>query len=189
MPIDKNYARENGKAKRRGMSRGEVIEKSYAISLSVLQSEVYKNAKSVMLYMPIGSEVLTSLIRADAEECGKTVFYPVTDEKTGEISAYSVTDKTEFKKGGFSIPEPQNALVTDPAEIELVIVPGVAFSRSGDRVGFGKGCYDRFLKKTQAKRIGICYEAQLLDEIAADENDERMDYIVTENGIVNINGK
>ncbi len=189
MPVDKNYARENGKAKRRGMSRGEVIEKSYAISLSVLQSEVYKNAKSVMLYMPIGSEVLTSLIRADAEESGKAIFYPVTDEKTGEISAYSVTDKTEFKKGGFSIPEPQNAKLASTEEIDLIIVPGVAFSKNGDRVGYGKGCYDRFLKKTDAKRMGICYELQIFSDFSTDENDERMDYIVTENGIININDK
>ena len=183
MSLDKTTVREKAKAARREMTRGEVIEKSYAISLLVLQSDFYKKARSVMLYMPIGNEVSTSLIKADAEENKKRLYYPVTSENTKEIKAYRVKEKTEFKKGGFSIPEPKNAKLASPEEIDLVIVPGVAFSKNGARVGFGKGCYDRFLKDIKAIKVGICYELQLFDEIQEDENDIRMDFVVTENGI------
>ncbi len=181
---DKKSIRECAKERRGAMPLGEVIEKSYAISLSVLESDLYRKAGSVMLYMPIGNEVSTSLIKMDAEENKKSLYYPVTDEITGEIKAYRVTEKTKFQKGAFSIPEPKGARVAKPEEIDLVIVPGVAFSKNGARVGFGKGCYDRFLKKTKAKKVGVCYELQLFDSIPEDKNDIRMDYIVTEKGMI-----
>ena len=184
MNFDKKSVRESAKARRLAMSRSEVIEKSYAISLSILESDFYKKARSVMLYMPIGNEVSTSLIKADAEENKKRLYYPVTSENTKEIKAYRVKEKTEFKKGGFSIPEPKNAKLASSEEIDLIIVPGVAFSKNGARVGFGKGCYDRFLKNMKATKVGICYELQIFDGIQEDENDIRVDYVVTENGVI-----
>ena len=87
-------------------------------------------------------------------------------------------------KGAFSVYEPDSAELADINEIDVVIVPGVAFDKSGTRIGFGKGCYDRFLKQISSVKIGFCYEFQICDKIIADEHDINMDYLVTEKGLI-----
>ena len=68
-------------------------------------------------------------------------------------------------------------------------MPGIAFDKHGARVGFGKGCYDKFLAKTQAVKVGFCYDFQLCDEIETDKHDILMDYLVSEKGILKIGKK
>ncbi|MBQ5689791.1 MAG: 5-formyltetrahydrofolate cyclo-ligase, partial [Bacteroidales bacterium] len=68
-----------------------------------------------------------------------------------------------------------DAVIFDKNKIDLVIVPGIAFSQKGGRIGFGKGCYDRFLQGIPAKKVGLCYELQLSVRIKSDSYDEEMD--------------
>jgi len=65
-----------------------------------------------------------------------------------------------------------------------VIVPGIAFDKAGSRIGFGKGCYDMFLDGLNAVKIGFCYDFQVMDEIPSDDHDIRMDFLVTEKGVL-----
>ena len=69
-------------------------------------------------------------------------------------------------------------------KVDLIIIPGVAFDRKKNRMGRGKGYYDRFLSKMKAPKMGICFEFQLFDDIPNDENDVKMDYIVSENELI-----
>ena len=137
--------------------------------------EEYKKAKSVMVYMPIKNEVdITELCGDD-----KTFLTPVTK---GE-DMYACLLQGEMANGAFNVPEPTEKTVFDKQKIDVVIVPAVAFDKDFNRMGYGKGYYDKFLKDISAYKIGVCYSFQLLDTIPALKHDVKMDMIITENRI------
>ncbi len=179
--MTKAEIRKLNKQKRAEMSRAEVLLKSSIVAELFLKSDLYKNANCIMLYMPLGNEVATDRIMKSAFEDSKQVVLPVCDIQNN-IIPYYVDVNTEFKTGAYSIKEPIGTQIADTKTIDVIIVPGVAFDKSGNRIGFGKGCYDGFLKKTSAVKIGICYELQLCDEIEADSFDIKMDYVITNKG-------
>lgn len=180
----KNQIREQNKIKRRAMSETEVAEKSNAVAKAFLQSELYKNAQQIMAYFPLGNETDTREIISAVFSDGKRLVLPVTDPKTGEITPCICEKDTKLIKGAFSVTEPQTKLPADMSKTDVVLVPGIAFDLSGNRVGFGKGCYDRLLKDTAAVKVGLCYDYQICPEIPADEHDVKMDFLITENGLI-----
>ena len=169
------------KEKRNNVSDNEVIEKSRLAAELFLSSKLYLNSECIMLYMPLGNETDTSLILEKALADGKRVVIPVTDIVNTDIIPCVVTKETDFQKGAYSINEPDRLIKADETHIDTVIVPGIAFGKDGARVGFGKGYYDRFLQKTNAIKVGFCYEFQLYETIPADSHDMPMDYVITEN--------
>ncbi len=89
-------------------------------------------------------------------------------------------DPAPLVRHRFGMLEPAADLpVVDPATLDLVLVPGVAFDRRGGRLGFGEGYYDRFLPTTPALRVGVTYDECLADALPCDEHDQRMDWIAT----------
>lgn len=179
--MTKRELRKMNKEKRAAMKDAEVKEKSLAIAKTFLDCEIYKNAKTIMVYMPLGNEVDTSGIIASAFSDGKRIVVPVTDAETGEITPCAIEKDETFQKGAFSILEPISKRIADPKQIDAVLVPGVAFDKKGGRVGFGKGCYDRFLKKIDALKIGLCYDFQLCEKTEEESHDIKMDFVITEN--------
>jgi len=172
------------KEKRNSMPIDEVMKKSCLAADLFLSSELYFNSKCLMLYMPLANEADTSLILKKALTDGKRVVVPVTDTVNTDIIPCVVTQATAFQKGAYSINEPDKLIIAGESEIDTVIVPGVAFGKDGGRVGFGKGYYDRFLKKTKAVKIGFCYDFQLYDTVHAEGHDVPVDYIITNNEII-----
>ena len=110
----------------------------------------------------------------------KNIYLPVVDGDELRIRKY---DKELLKKGSYDILEPQGEDLRDLSVIDLVIVPGVSFDKKGNRLGRGKGYYDRLLKNIKAVKIGICYNFQRADKIPADEHDVPLDGIICENEI------
>ena len=202
----KSEIRNKMKSLRASLSLDEVRAKSLSASEIFLDSDLYRDAHSIMLYMPIRNEVDTRYIIERAISDGKRVILPSTDRDTGVITPLvlpspvgeggrrSLTDEAsllmgaKFSLGAFSIPEPQDADVFDASEIDLVIVPGVAFDRHGTRLGFGRGCYDGFLPRTRAVKVGLCYDFQLADSLPADTHDVSVDYILTEKDLFRVKG-
>ena len=183
----KNEIRKKFKEKRRLMEKSEVSKKSRFACEVFLKSEMYKNAKTLMLYIPLGNETDTTEIIKRAFADGKKLIFPVTDERTGVITPCYATTETEFEKGAFAVNEPVVKNCASAKDIDVIIVPGIAFDKKGRRIGFGKGCYDRLLKNTSAVKTGFCYDFQLCDEIPAEEHDVKMDCIITENGVFKCN--
>jgi len=181
----KSEIREIMKAMRKAMDKADVFEKSRNAEKIFLDSPIYQNAKTVMLYMPLGNETDTLNILSNAHFDKKTVVVPVTDSETFEITAHEITEDTEFKKGVFSLCEPKEKKPFDSSKIDVVLVPGVSFSRGGKRIGFGKGCYDKFLKGLDAIKIGFCYDFQIADDFETDEFDVEMDFLITESELIN----
>lgn len=181
----KSQIRDEMKNMRKALDKTVVLEKSQSAQKIFLESKIYQDSKVLMLYMPLGNEVSTLEIIKNAFDDGKTVLVPVTDSSTFEITAHKISKETEFEKGVFSLCEPKYKEQFDKDKIDVVIVPGVAFSRNGSRIGFGKGCYDKFLKNCTATKVGFCYDFQITNEFENDEFDVEMDYIVTEKEIIN----
>lgn len=150
--------------------------------LSVLElTGVFQGAKNIFIYNSFGDEVHTlEFIRKWSSE--KNFYLPVVENDDLVFKSYRAT--TDFKQSSFGIMEPLGENFTDYKKIDLIIIPGVAFDRSMNRLGRGKGYYDRFLPKLRAPKLGICFDFQLLDKIPAEANDIKMDYIVSENELI-----
>lgn len=179
----KSKIREKNKEIRNNMTEEEVFGKSKLASDIFLKSDLYKNAKCIMLYKRLGNETDTDAIIKQAFADNKRLVFPVTEVKSGKITPYYADCSTEFVTGGFSVSEPKGADIANPTDIDVVLIPGIAFDKSGARIGFGNGCYDMFLPKTNAIKIGYCYDFQLCNQIPTDKHDIKMEYIITEKGI------
>ena len=182
----KNQLRQKIKQLRREMSAHEVSLKSHCAAQIFLATDIYKNAQQIMLYSRLGNETDTAEITDTAFADGKLLVFPVTDQKTGLITPYYVDKNTVFKKGGFSVFEPSDTQIADMSKTDVIIVPGIVFDKSGNRIGFGKGCYDKFLSSLNAIKIGFCYDFQVFDYIPCDAYDIKMDFLITENEIIKI---
>jgi 5-formyltetrahydrofolate cyclo-ligase len=180
----KAETRELIKAERRKMSDEDVLEKSIKASTLFVNSEIYKKSKCLMIYFPLGNETDTAEIARAAYGDKKKIVFPVTDETQCEIVPYAAEEDTRFIRGGFSVFEPKGTQAVDKLKIDTIIVPGIAFDKFGSRIGFGKGCYDRFLRDLPAVKVGFCYEFQLCDKIDADDFDVKMDFLITEEKII-----
>lgn len=121
-------------------------------------------------------------------DAGRAVALPRIDEDSGNIRAYRIggTDGLERNRWGIREPAPDPAAEVGPAELAVIVVPGLAFDRDGGRLGRGRGYYDRFLRAAGRGplRVGFFYALQELERVPAGEADERLDQVVTEAGMI-----
>lgn len=171
------------RAKRRAMMADEVKEKCAKIQNSLFSLDCFKNAETVCTFISVFKEPDTVEIIHRLWDEGKKVIVPITDTETNTLSLSYIESMSDLQKGTFGIPEPAVIKPAAESEIDLILVPGLAFDREGGRMGFGKGYYDRLLEKTAAVKIGLCYEFQLSPKIPTEAHDVPMDIIVTEEKI------
>jgi 5-formyltetrahydrofolate cyclo-ligase len=142
--------------------------------------------QAVMLYASFRNEADTWGIIGDLSEKGVKVVLPRTRKAGLELYEYRGPESLKLSRFGILEPDPELCPAADSTEIGLVVVPGVVFDRRGGRIGFGAGYYDRFLPTVpDALKAGLCYEAQIAEEVPCDENDVRMDVLLTEKGLFN----
>lgn len=141
----------------------------------------FKEAQTVLLYYSLLDEVRThEFVERISQE--KQVVLPVVTGDELELRRYS--GKTDLKKGSFGIDEPTGEIVTDFSSIDVAIIPGVGFDKHGNRLGRGKGYYDRLLPKLQSYNIGVCFSFQVLPEIPTESFDRPMDEVWTQEGCI-----
>ncbi|MEJ7556308.1 MAG: 5-formyltetrahydrofolate cyclo-ligase, partial [Aquificaceae bacterium] len=92
-------------------------------------------------------------------------------------------DTTSLSPGAFCILEPSKGKEVRPEEVELSLIPGIAFDKAGYRIGYGKGYYDRLFERLGGLKVGVCYEFQVLEEVPRDDWDMPVDLVVTEEKI------
>jgi 5-formyltetrahydrofolate cyclo-ligase len=165
-------------AKLRG--RGPRSEKLCA---AIVDSVVWRRASVVAIFAPMESEPDIELLWPHAH--GKTLCYPTI--RMGGLDFVAVTHPASVTIGQFGIREPvfDPAHVIPPDEFDLVLVPGAAFTKDGQRLGRGGGFYDRLLATPgfRARRIGICFDRQLVRTLPLELHDQRVEYVATESGI------
>lgn len=138
-------------------------------------SELVRNSKKILLYHPMIDEIdVTNAIQKWAGT--KEIYLPAIEGDDIVIRQYK--SEQDLKIGKYGILEPVGAVLDNPEEIDLVIVPGRAFDIRGYRLGRGKGYYDRLLPKMRAIKIGVCFDCQYIFRVPAEEHDIPMDYVV-----------
>lgn len=160
-------------------------ERSARILAHLLSWDAVARAHTVFLYDAMRSEVRTAQLAEDLSREGKRLCYPrLRRGEKGIMDACLAKGRAALVKGPFGTLEPPpDAPVVPPEEIDLALVPGLAFTAVGGRLGYGGGYYDRYLARCGAVRAGLCFFAQMLDELPLDVYDRKMNYIVTECGI------
>jgi 5-formyltetrahydrofolate cyclo-ligase len=174
-------------AQRTLLSRSESLARSRLIQARALQFSPYLLSRSVALYNPVQNEVETREIRDHALATGKNVFFPRFGPKDS-LELIKIGSANEFSPGRFGILEPtgEMRLAGRDQEELVVLVPGVAFDLCGNRLGRGGGWYDRVIRKELGKAtlVALAYDFQIVDEVPAEEWDERVHYVITERSIV-----
>lgn len=137
-----------------------------------------QHAQTILLYYSLPDEVCTHRAIERLTAQGKTILLPrVVDGERMEIRRY--TGPADLRESSYHIMEPTGPLFTSYPEIEVVVVPGMAFDRHNHRLGRGRGYYDRFLKLIpQARKLALCFDFQLFDTIPAGPFDVPMDEII-----------
>lgn len=155
-------------------------EAGQAAAALFLSTAEYKNARKIFVYLSLADEVDTSEIIERAFADGKRVFVPVID---GEMRTSEIFPSTKYRKGAYGIAEPAEPLLT-AEQPDLAAVPLVAFDADGNRLGHGKGYYDKYLAKNRGTvKIALAFSVQRLEKVCTEETDIRMDKIITEEGI------
>lgn len=165
---------------RNRMSAQEIAVLSAEICRRIQAENCFLKTQWLFAYHPLGKEVdIRPLIREAWRQNKQVAFPKVCGEN---MDFFAVKDFSELQPGCFGVMEPKgNELPVTPQAGTMVLVPGVAFDLSGNRMGFGKGYYDRYLAKYSGyTALGVAYERQVADSIPAEETDIRMHALATE---------
>lgn len=146
----------------------------------------FQKAQEVVIYISIHGEVdLSELFEKHKEE--KSFILPRVNRSDNRLDLYKINNLEDLVKGSFDVPEPpENLEQVNVEELDLIIVPGIAFAKDGHRVGYGAGFYDRLLKKVSCPKIGVAYEFQIVENTGGEDHDEPVDYVITEKEITPI---
>ncbi len=176
--------------------RKEIIGKRDNISLNprklknkkiysrLIESQKYKDSNMIFVFVSYNSEVSTHDIIIQGLKDGKRICVPKVIDKTRGMKAIEIKSFGDLKEGfkGILEPEFREDLIVDEKDIDLAIVPGVAFDCHGGRLGYGGGFYDRFLPLLNPKCniIGLCYKEQIIEKVPMEEEDVKINCIITE---------
>lgn len=168
------------KENRKQLSPEKIVKKSERICENLLKYILKDNPEMIYFYYPLGSEVnLLPLAEILLME-GIKIAFPRTNHESMDF--YPVTSLCDFQKGTLGIMEP---IGKNPSEksTPLVLVPGLGFDEKGNRIGYGKGFYDRYFSRfPDCRKIGIAYDIQIIKKIPINSHDIPMDMIITEKG-------
>jgi 5-formyltetrahydrofolate cyclo-ligase len=182
----KKELRQQYKGKRQELSDAEIDDLSLAIANKVLTLPIWdKNYFHIFLPITEHKEVNTEFILHLLSGKDKEIVISKCDFGTCNLTHFLLTDNTKIKKNEYNIPEPVDGLEVPIRKIEVVFVPLLAFDKTGHRAGYGKGFYDKFLSECKPETIKIGLSFFEAEEKIEDvfENDVKLDYCVTPNGV------
>ncbi len=177
-------------SKRDGLSSDERIILSRNICRNLLNLEEFNRAKTVHFYITTRSEVITEDAVRQALLLGKDVVVPVMERTKRRIVLSKLSDydeELEMMHHGIHEPKPEFIRHIELNEVDLMVLPGIAFDISGHRIGYGAGYYDRLLEGEEHKRpflAALAYELQMVDIIPVGGHDVKVDVIITESRVI-----
>lgn len=180
--MDKSYIRKLIRNQKNALNDETKLLASKSVFRHIENLHIFNDADNILLYHSLPDELQTRSA-IDSWKLHKNIYLPRVNGENLEILPYK---DNCLASGSFNIEEPTGCDITDINAIDLIIVPAVAFDRNGNRIGRGKGYYDRLLAKcTKQFKIGIGYDFQLIDEIETECHDVPVDMIITPNNIIN----
>lgn len=160
---------------RKSLNRQDLVIKSSLICKRIIDSDIYNKSKVIYCYSSINNEVLLDELIHDVLSKGKILALPKVIDN--DLVFYKVDDLGKLQSGFYNILEPVDCEIA-PAP-DLVITPGVAFTKEGNRLGYGGGYYDRFFAKhPDVYKIGVAFDIQVIDSIPIEEHDFILDKII-----------
>jgi 5-formyltetrahydrofolate cyclo-ligase len=182
--LTKQSLREELTSRRKAMAPELIDARGLKVQSRFLATPYYQRARTVALYAPIRGEVPTRDILTAAISDGKVVCYPLSHVHGRILSFRAIDSEGELEPGRLGVREPNSASeLIDVDQIDLFVVPGLGFSRTGKRLGRGGGYYDATLKAatTRSRRVGLAFSDQVVDHVPSNGEDVDMDLVVTEN--------
>ena len=148
----------------------------------------FKSAETIHCYVSMNErkEVDTHSLIKDLIDSGKNVVVPVTNFKNGELEHSKLTSFDELEVNKWGVLEPKNVLNSED-EIDIIIVPLLAADKNFNRLGYGKGFYDRFLENEKALKVGVLFHEFILEKIPVEDFDEKLDILISEKKILRRN--
>ena len=173
------------------LTKEDIEKKSSIISSSLLELEAFEKAKVIMCYLSFGNEVDTRQIIEECLKQGKQILVPLiiknTDGTTHMEASELIDPDNDLEPRTMGILEPKESAIRikNPKIIDLVVIPGLAFDRRGNRLGYGAGYYDYFLKRLRpdCHQIAITFSTQIVEQIPTEEHDLPITNILTEKGL------
>lgn len=181
----KHFLRQKKLIERLQHQAEEKERKDKKILTRLKQMSVFQHAHNILFYLPIHGEVdLSELFQpqthGELAPMNKKFILPKVKGET-TLNLYYVNSLNDVEVGHYNIMEPKKSLEKAlPKDIDLAIIPGVVFAKNGHRIGYGKGFYDRLLKKVTCPKVGVAYDFQIVENIAGELHDTPMDMIITE---------
>lgn len=179
--MDKKQLRKQIRERKKEFSLSEKIKLSEPIFEKIEKEELFKKAKVVLLYYSMDDEVYTHDF-VEKHYKTKTILLPCVDGDDLILRQYL---GIESMKAGeqFGILEPVGKEFNDLEKIDLMIIPGVAFDKEKNRLGRGRGFYDRLLKTVNATKIGVCFDFQIVEQVPTEDFDVKMDVVISTTNI------
>lgn len=174
--MNKEDIRRQVRARKKLLDDTERLQAAERVFEAVRNMSAYILADHILLYHSLPDELSTrEFIERYAGD--KHFYLPRVNGLNLEILPYS---RSRMHLGAFRIEEPDGDDTVDISQIDLIIVPAVAYDRNGNRVGRGKGYYDRLLRDSRAETIGVCYDFQIYDDIDTEEHDVAVHFVVSD---------
>ena len=183
MPDVKLAVRNHVLDRRRALSTESRKQKSQAIIDSLIELSLFKDAMTIATYLPLNSEVdVSRLLRV---EHGSKYFVAPRTLPNFKLSFHRVTSNDALEIGFGDVQQPtESAELVSVAKIDLFLIPLAACDRQGNRLGFGRGYYDRALAGASGYKLGVGFYCQLLDRVPFDSHDEPMNGFISEEGLI-----
>ncbi|TLU84689.1 MAG: 5-formyltetrahydrofolate cyclo-ligase [Chlorobium sp.] len=189
IPEEKSSMRAVMKKRRHALPLPARLEMSdFIAGHAVLMQEIH-DARQIHLYLSIEdhAEVLTAPVIERLEALGKSLCVPVVSE--GDLMTAAYRKGEVLKPADYGQPEPESVTVIDETQIDVILMPLLAFDRRGYRLGYGKGFYDRFLQRLSSRgifplRLGLAFSMQMVEQVPIDTWDEPMHGVIHEHGFV-----
>lgn len=173
--MEKNEIRRKIRAMKSMLLENEKLSAAEEAFARLEQSAAFLMARNILMYHSLPDELSThSFLKKWSDR--KNFFLPRVNGVDLDILPY---DESRLELGAFHIEEPTGENTVEINEIEVIIVPGIAYDSKGNRLGRGKGFYDRLLAETKATKIGIAYDFQIMEEIPSEPHDISMDIIIS----------
>jgi 5-formyltetrahydrofolate cyclo-ligase len=176
--------RERMRRVRAGIPPAERARRGTLIEANLFDLPEIAGAHTVLLFYSFGSEVATGEMAARVLAAGKRLFLPYLEG--GAMEAAEIRSDEELIPSGYGPREPGRRVAVDPAEIDVVVTPGLAFDRRGHRLGYGGGHYDRYLTRLGpgAARVGVGFSGQVMDRVPDEPGDQPVDLVVTDEQVI-----
>lgn len=179
--MDKKQLRKQIRERKKEFSLPEKIELSRPVFEKIEKEELFKEAKVVLLYYSMDDEVYTHDF-VEKHYKTKTILLPCVDGDDLILRQYLGIESMKAGKQ-FGILEPVGKEFNDLEKIDLMIIPGVAFDKEKNRLGRGRGFYDRLLKTVNATKIGVCFDFQIVEQVPTEDFDVKMDVVISTTNI------